>query len=88
MLTKDRCAPQARQVGWMACFRRLAHDYERLVDILAGLHFVPLPYCWLIASVDFGAKYITDSKRSFCGLFRHRAYLCYNPGHVGHIHRT
>jgi hypothetical protein len=26
--------------GWMARFRRLARDYERLPETLAGLHFV------------------------------------------------
>ena len=29
-----------RSFGWMARFRRLARDYERLPDSLAGLHFV------------------------------------------------
>ncbi|MBP6559092.1 MAG: IS5/IS1182 family transposase, partial [Burkholderiaceae bacterium] len=26
--------------GWLARFRRLARDYERLPDVLGGLHFV------------------------------------------------
>lgn len=26
--------------AWMACFRRLARDYERLSEMLVGLHFV------------------------------------------------
>ena len=29
-----------RSYGWMARFRRLARDYERLAETLAGLHFV------------------------------------------------
>jgi len=29
-----------RGFAWMACFRRLARDYERLAETLAGLHFV------------------------------------------------
>jgi transposase len=27
-------------IGWVARFRRLARDYERLPDMLAGLHFL------------------------------------------------
>jgi transposase len=29
-----------RSIAWAASFRRLARDYERLADTLAGLHFV------------------------------------------------
>ena len=29
-----------RGFGWMARFRRLARDYERLPETLAGLHYV------------------------------------------------
>jgi transposase len=29
-----------RSYGWMARFRRLARDYERLSEILEGLHYV------------------------------------------------
>jgi len=29
-----------RSIAWMARFRRLARDYERLAETLAGLHFV------------------------------------------------
>ena len=29
-----------RSFGWMACFRRLARDYERLPDTLKGLHIL------------------------------------------------
>jgi transposase len=29
-----------RSFGWLARFRRLSHDYERLPDTLKGLHFL------------------------------------------------
>lgn len=29
-----------RSFAWLAHFRRLARDYERLAETLAGLHFV------------------------------------------------
>lgn len=29
-----------RSFGWMARFRRLSHDFERMPEVLAGLHFV------------------------------------------------
>ena len=29
-----------RSFGWMARFRRLSRDYERLSETLAGLHFL------------------------------------------------
>ena len=29
-----------RSFGWLARFRRLSRDYERLPEVLAGLHFV------------------------------------------------
>jgi len=29
-----------RSFGWIACFRRLARDYERLPETLAGLHYL------------------------------------------------
>jgi len=32
-----------RSFGWMARFRRLARDYERLSETLKGLHFWPSP---------------------------------------------
>lgn len=35
-----RCWVVERSFGWLARFRRLARDYERLSDTLAGLHFV------------------------------------------------
>ncbi len=46
-----------RSFGWMARFRRLARDYERLPDTLAGLHFLAFanlalaraaPILWLL----------------------------------------
>ena len=30
-----------RSFAWMARFRRLARDYERLPTTLAGMHFIP-----------------------------------------------
>jgi len=35
-----RCWVVERSFAWMARFRRLARDYERLAETLAGLHFV------------------------------------------------
>ena len=35
-----RCWAVERSFGWLNRFRRLARDYERLPETLAGLHFV------------------------------------------------
>ena len=35
-----------RSIGWMRRFRRLAKDYERLSETVAGLHF--LAFAWLL----------------------------------------
>jgi transposase len=50
-----------RSFGWMARFRRLVRDYERLAATLVGLHFVA--FAMLIAHrfVTFMAKCITRS---------------------------
>ena len=37
-----------RNFGWLTRFRRLASDYERLPDTLAGLHFVAFPVLMLV----------------------------------------
>ena len=29
-----------RSFSWLACFKRLSRDFERLPEVLAGLHFV------------------------------------------------
>jgi transposase len=29
-----------RSFGWLARFRRLSRDYERLPEVLSGLHFL------------------------------------------------
>ena len=29
-----------RSFGWLARFRRLSRDFARMLDVLAGLHFV------------------------------------------------
>jgi transposase len=31
-----------RSFGWMSCFRLLTHDYERLPETLAGLHYLAI----------------------------------------------
>ena len=36
-----------RSFGWMARFRRLARDYERLAGTLAGLHYVAFSFLML-----------------------------------------
>ena len=41
-----------RSFGWMARFRRLARDYERLPETLAGLHFVAFASLMLSNVVD------------------------------------
>ena len=40
-----------RSIGWMARFRRLARDYERLPETLAGLHFLACAILLLHRSV-------------------------------------
>ena len=40
-----------RSFGWMARFRRLARDYERLPETLAGLHFVAFAVLMLVKFV-------------------------------------
>ena len=37
-----------RSFGWIARFRRLARDYERLSETLAGLHFVVFAILMLV----------------------------------------
>jgi hypothetical protein len=37
-----------RSFGWLNCFRRLTRDYERLPEILAGLHFVVFSVLMLV----------------------------------------
>ena len=41
-----------RSIGWMARFRRLARDYERLPETLAGLHFLAFAILLLKRVVD------------------------------------
>jgi transposase len=41
-----------RSIGWVARFRRLARDYERLPDTLAGLHCLAVAILLLRRSVD------------------------------------
>ena len=42
-----------RSFGWMARFRRLARDYERLPETLAGLHFVAFA-CLMVRNLMTG----------------------------------
>jgi transposase len=42
-----------RSFAWMARFRRLARDYERLPDTLAGLHFVAFAILMLHRFITF-----------------------------------
>jgi transposase len=42
-----------RSFGWMARFRRLARDYERLPETLAGLHLVAFTVLLLKCAADF-----------------------------------
>ena len=41
-----------RSFAWMARFRRLARDYERLLTTLAGLHFIAFA-CLMLARITF-----------------------------------
>jgi transposase len=45
-----------RSFGWMARFRRLARDYERLPDTLAGLHFVAFAVLMLTRLVQLAVQ--------------------------------
>ncbi|WP_429557428.1 transposase [Paraburkholderia youngii] len=40
-----------RSFGWLNRFRRLARDYERLPETLAGLHFVVFAMLMLVHAV-------------------------------------
>lgn len=42
-----------RSIGWMARFRRLARDYERLPETLAGLHFLAFAILMLKRFITF-----------------------------------
>lgn len=45
-----------RSFGWMARFRRLARDYERLPDTLAGLHIVAFVILLLRRAAELAAS--------------------------------
>ena len=48
-----------RSFGWLARFRRLSRDYERLPDVLAGLHFLVFAILMLpkaLPFLDFGVS--------------------------------
>ena len=42
-----------RSIGWMSRFRRLARDYERLPETLAGLHFLAFAILMLKRFITF-----------------------------------
>lgn len=48
-----------RSFAWMARFRRLARDYERLPETLAGLHFVAFVILLLRRAADFALVHNT-----------------------------
>ena len=45
-----------RSFGWMARFRRLARDYERLPETLVGLHLVAFVVLLLRRAAELGAS--------------------------------
>ena len=52
-----------RSFAWLARFRRLARDYERLAQTLAGLHFIAFAILLAHRFITFTVKFITDSSR-------------------------
>ena len=46
-----------RSFGWLNRFRRLARDYERLPETLAGLHFVVFAMLMLVHAVPVLQSY-------------------------------
>ncbi len=51
-----------RSFAWIARFRRLARDYERLPETLAGLHYVAFASLMLQVHQRHGQKCITGSR--------------------------
>jgi len=51
------CGVVERSFAWFARFRRLARDYERLPDTLAGLHFLAAALLMLKSFVTLVAQY-------------------------------
>jgi transposase len=45
-----------RSFGWMARFRRLARDYERLPETVAGLHFIAFAMLMLARVVQLAIQ--------------------------------
>jgi transposase len=50
-----------RSFGWLACFRRLARDYERLPETLKGLHFLAFAMLMAHRFVQFMAFYLLSA---------------------------
>eukprot|EP00887_Chlorella_sp_A99_P003794 scaffold31.g3794.t1 len=48
---QERTQVVERSFGWLNRFRRLARDYERLPETLAGLHFVVFAMLMLVHAV-------------------------------------
>lgn len=48
---QERAQVVERSFGWLNRFRRLARDYERLPETLAGLHFVVFAMLMLVHAV-------------------------------------
>ena len=61
-----------RSFAWAARFRRLARDYERLPETLAGLHFVAFAIL-MLARVALLPKCITGSRNRGCPCLRYHA---------------
>jgi len=51
-----------RSFGWINRFRRLARDYERLPETLAGLHFVVFSILMFSNAAPYPSKFITLSR--------------------------
>ena len=45
-----------RSIRWMRRFRRLARDYERLPETLAGLHYLAFAYVLLARAAKLFAQ--------------------------------
>lgn len=50
-----------RSFAWLARFRRLARDYERLPEVLAGFHLLAFAMILLRRFIEFSSKYAEDA---------------------------
>src|SRR5262249_34921077 len=71
-----------RSFAWTARFRRLARDYERLPQTLAGLHFLAFAILRLASLYPSGRswslKFRTRSRQK-CLFFSSPYYVVYRP---------